>query len=584
MTQDERAARSSRERTPTLLRRLLGRLRASTGGSGRRRLARDGVAGVVLGVESVPDGLAAGLLAGVNPLAGLYAYLYGMVGAAFFTGTTLMAVQATGAMSLVVADVDLSRHDDPARALFTLTVLTGVVMVLAGVLRAGTLLRFVPTAVMTGFVTAVGINILLGQLANFTGFESDAANRVLRALDLVLHPLQVDPASLAVGLVTTAAIVLLQRTRLGSLGLVVAIGLGSLLAAGLDRLGSDVPLVADLADIPNSLPGPVLPDLRLIAPLTVAAVSLAFVGLVQGAAISAGIPNPDGSRGDPNRDFVGQGAGNLAAGLFQGMPVGGSMSASALVAASGARSRLALFVAGAVMAVTVLLFADVVGLVAMPALAALLIVVAVGTIKPAAVLSVVRSGPVQGALLAVTLVLTLLVPLQYAVLVGVGLAILAFVAQQSNRVIVRRVVPTPDGRMRECDPPPTVPPGEVVVLQPYGSLFFASAPVFRAQLPRVDEGSTPAVVVLRFRGVDHLSLSIIDVLRGYAEALAAVGSRLVLVLSSDRVIRQLEHAGVAALLGEHGIYRGGEWVGETVRHAHEDAQRWIADRGSDGAR
>ena len=536
------------------------------------------MAGIVLGVESVPDGLASGLLAGVNPLAGLYGYLYGMVGAAFFTGTTFMAVQATGAMALVVADVDLAAREDPARALFTLAVLTGVVMILAGALRAGTLLRFVPTAVMTGFVTAVGINILLGQLANFTGFASDAGNRVLRAVDLLLHPLGVDLGSLTVGVATTAAIVLLQRTALRSLGLVVAIALGSVLAAGLDRWGHDVPVVADLADIPNSLPGPVLPDLGDIAPLSLAAVSLAFVGLVQGAAISAGIPNPDGSSGDANRDFVGQGAGNLAAGLFQGMPVGGSMSASALVVASGARSRLALLVAGAVMAVTVLLFADVVGLVAMPALAALLMVVAVGTIKPAAVLSVLRTGPLQTALMAVTLVLTLLVPLQYAVLVGVGLAIVAFVAQQSNRLTVRRLVPSADGRMRECDPPPTVPAGEVTVLQPYGSLFFASAPIFRAQLPKVDEDSSPAVVVLRFRGIDQLALSILDVLRDYARELDAVGSRLVLVVSSDRVVGQLQDVGLTTLLGPDAVYRGGEWLGETVRQAYDDGRRWIADR------
>ena len=536
------------------------------------------MAGLVLGVESVPDGLASGLLAGVNPLAGLYGYLYGMVGAAFLTGTTFMAVQATGAMALVVADVDLAASDDPSRALFTLAVLTGVVMVVAGVLRAGTLLRFVPTAVMTGFITAVGINILLGQLANFTGFESDAGNRVLRAVDLLLHPLGIDLASLAVGGTTLVAILVLQRTPLKSLGLVVAIGLGSLLAAGLGRWGHDVPLVADLADIPNALPGPVWPDLGEVPALALAAVSLAFVGLVQGAAISAGIPNPDGSVSDPNRDFVGQGAGNLAAGLFQGMPVGGSMSASALLVASGARSRLALLVAGAVMAVTVLLFADIVGLVAMPALAALLIVVAVGTITPAAVVSVWRTGPLQAALMGVTLVLTLLVPLQYAVLVGVGLAIVAFVAQQSNRLTVRRLVPSPDGRMRECDPPRTVPAGAVIVLQPYGSLFFASAPVFRAQLPQVGDSSAPAVVVLRFRGIDQLALSIVDVLRGYAGELDSVGSRLVLVVSSDRVVRQLEDVGLTELLGADGVYRGGEWLGEAVRHAHEDSQRWIADR------
>ena len=98
------------------------------------------MAGLVLGIESVPDGLASGLLAGVNPLAGLYAYLYGMVGATLFTSTAFMAVQGTGAMAIIVADVDLAGRDDPAKSLFTLSIVTGVVMIMAGVLR----LRLVP--------------------------------------------------------------------------------------------------------------------------------------------------------------------------------------------------------------------------------------------------------------------------------------------------------------------------------------------------------------------------------------------------------------------------------------------------------
>jgi sulfate permease, SulP family len=197
----------------------------------RKRLRQDATAGIVLGVESVPDGLAAGLLAGVNPLAGLYAYLFGMVGAAFVTSSTFMAVQATGAMSLVVADAGLGSAPDPERAVFTLAVLTGVVMIAAGLLRGGALLRFVPTAVMTGFVTAVGVNIVLGQLGSLTGTEPEGANRVLKTVDLLLHPGRIDIASLVVGLVTMAGIVLLQRTRLGAMGLVVAVVIGSALAA-----------------------------------------------------------------------------------------------------------------------------------------------------------------------------------------------------------------------------------------------------------------------------------------------------------------------------------------------------------------
>ena len=103
----------------------------------RDTLRKDAVAGLVLGIESVPDGLAAGLLAGVNPLAGLYAYLFGTIGGSLFTSSAFMAVQATGAMAIVIADVPaVHSADDPARALFTLSVLTGIVMLAAGLAAA----------------------------------------------------------------------------------------------------------------------------------------------------------------------------------------------------------------------------------------------------------------------------------------------------------------------------------------------------------------------------------------------------------------------------------------------------------------
>ena len=124
----------------------------------------------------VPDGLAAGLLAGASPLAGLYGYLVGTLAGAVFTSSAFMAVQTTGAMAMLVADMP-EVHDaaDPARAAFTLSVLTGVVMVGAGLLKLGSVLRFVSNAVMVGFLNAVGVNIVLGQLASLTGYDGAGA-------------------------------------------------------------------------------------------------------------------------------------------------------------------------------------------------------------------------------------------------------------------------------------------------------------------------------------------------------------------------------------------------------------------------
>lgn len=180
-----------------------------------------------------------------------------------------------------------------------------------------------------------------------------------------------------VGSLTIALIVALERTRLGALGMVAAIVVTSGLVV---TIGADqVALLRQVTDVPAALPTPSLPDLSLIASLAIPALSLAFVGLVQGAAISSSVPNPDGSYPDASGDFRGQGVANIAAGLFQGMPVGGSMSATSIVTSAGARSRLALVVAGLTIVVAVLLLADAVSYVAMPALAGLLIVVGVRT-------------------------------------------------------------------------------------------------------------------------------------------------------------------------------------------------------------
>jgi SulP family sulfate permease len=542
-----------------------------------RSIRQDAVAGVVLGVQSVPDGLATGLLAGVNPLAGLYGYLVGTATGALFTSSSFMAVQGTGAMAMVLADVGAVHDaDDAQRALVTLSVLTGAVMLVAGLLKLGSVLRFVSNAVMVGFINAVGVNIVLGQLANLTGYSAEGANRVVRAVNTVIHPGRLDGQTLVIGLSTIAIIVVLERTRLGALGLVVAVVATS---AAVHLAGWEgVATLSDLGIVPDSLPRPEAPLLRLVPALIIPALSLAFVGLVQGAGISANFTNPDGSYPDASRDFAGQGAANVASGLLQGMPVGGSVSASSLNKAAGARSRQSLLVAAAVMAVVIVVFGEAVGQVAMPALAGLLILIGYRTIKPADLQSVWRTGVVQKAVLTVTFVLTMLVPLQYAVLVGVGLSVVLHVVRQSNQVTVRRRVLAADGSPIEVDPPAVLQAHDVVVLQPYGSLFFAAAPTFEAALPAVGENSVGSVVILRLRGRSDLGTTFMDVLHRYAHGLSDVGSRLVIVSANERIVEQLTVTGITELIGADGVYPGDERVGATLARAQREAQAWVEAR------
>ena len=543
-------------------------------------LRKDLGAGAVLGLVSVPDGLASGLLAGVNPVAGLYGYLFGTLAGAVATSSVLMSVQGTGAMAVVIADVP-QVHDGPDAgvALVTLGVLTGLAMLAAGLLRLGPVVRFVPNAVLSGFINAVAINIILAQLSDFTGYDGEGENRVARSIDTLLHVSSFHWLTVACGVGTILLILVLEKTPLRGLGMVLAVVAVSGAVALMGSRG--VAVVNDIAVIPDGLPRPQLPALDLVGALLVPALALAFVGLVQGAAISQSVPDPDGTYPDVSGDFRGQGVANVVAGVMQGVPVGGSMSATAMVREAGARSRLANIIASVVMAVVILLFADLAGLIAMPALAGLLMLVGFRTLKPDQVRMVWQTGPSQATVMTTTFVLTLLIPLQYAVLAGVGLSVVLYVARQSNKVTVTRWQfeegsPYPT----EVAPPEVLPAGEVVVLCAYGSLFFASAQVVESQLPQVDDASRGSVVVLRLRGKEDLGSTFIQVMVRYHEALRAAGCHLVLAGVGASVMRQLTRTGSLGTLGPENVFAAEDAVGRSLQAAMARAEALQATTGS----
>ena len=303
---------------------------------------------------------------------------------------------------------------------------------------------------------------------------------------------------------------------------------------------------------------------------------------MQGAGISANFPNPDGSYPDASRDFVGQGVANVASGVLQGMPVGGSVSASSLNKAAGARTRASLVIAGVVMAIIVVALGGPIDNIAMPALAGLLILVGVRTIKPDDLASVWKTGVPQRVVLVATFLLTIVIPLQYAVLAGVGLSVALYVVGQSNKVTIKQRLFTNDGHVTEVNPPERLPASQVVILQPYGSLFFAAAPIFAAALPAPTPQSRHSVVILRLRERSDIGSTFIDVLRRYAEGLAAVGSKLVVVSLNEQLAEQFRVTGLTDLLGIENMYGSTERLGAALEQAYRDALAWIEAQDESG--
>jgi SulP family sulfate permease len=544
----------------------------------RRTIGSDLVAGLTLGVESVPDAMASAVLAGVNPIYGLHAVMLSTPVGALFTSSVFMSVQTTSALSLIISQTPAVSGENTAQALFTLAILTGIFMLLAGLLKLGSLLRFVPNSVMTGFINGVAVLIILGQLGDLTGYYSSAPNKVLQAVDLGFNMNQVVIQSLMVGLVTILMIVLLSETRVRKMGMVIAIIVASLLVPLFNW--DAVALVEDISEIPGSLPRPVLPNLSLIPALILPAISIAIVGLVQGAGVSQNYANPNGKYPDASGDFIGQGAANVATGIFQGMPVGGSLSATSLVVSSGARSRWSNIFAGVVIAATLVLLGSFVGKLAMPALAGLLIVVGFQTLRPDEVETVWKTGNVQRVVMTITFIGTLLVPLQYAVLLGVGLSILLFVFDQSNKVRLYEWVLDDGGLPLEQPAPDELPSDNAIILVPYGSLFYAAAHTFEEALPSIEDTHN-AVVILHLRGRSEVGSTLLAILERYAERLKDNGSKLMLAEVSRNVRHQLVHTGQIQTIGWENIYMATERFGESLLDAYGDAKRWIKENSGD---
>ena len=545
----------------------------------RGSLRQDLLAGLNSALGSAPDGMANGILAGVNPVYGLYGSMAGPIAGGMVTSTKLMVITSTSAAAIAANQMLGSRSAEAReQALFLMVLLIGAFQILFGVLRFGRLIRFVSYSVMTGFLSGVAMLMVLSQVPTVSGYEATGSNKVAETLDVLLNFRELDVTSLGLAALTLLLIITLTRTRLGNLGSLVAIAVPSVVVA-LFGLQS-VRIVEDVSPIPRGLPAPFWPSLSSLSwDLVSGAIAIAAILLVQGTGVSQSVPNPDGSRTSVSRDFIAQGVANLAAGFFRGLPVGGSLSSTALSVMAGPRTRMAAIFTGVWMAGIILIFPGVVSLIAMPALGALLIHAGITTIKPSEVASIWNTGWPSRLVSVTTFLAILFLPIQVAVGIGVVFSALLYVTQSSTDVVVVELAKRPDGRIEERKAPRQLPPDAVTVLDVYGHLFFAGARTLERLLPRPQD-SQNAVVILRLRSQATLGATLIEVLANYADKLREMNGRLYLSGVGSKAYDQIIRTGKLHLSGPVQAYEATPIRGQSTLQAVADAKTWLVDQGA----
>ncbi len=403
----------------------------------------DILAGLVVALALIPEAIAFSIIAGVDPKIGLYASFSMAVVIAIAGGRPGMISAATAAMALLMVDLV---KDHGLEYLFAATILTGLLQIGAGVLGLARVMRFVSNSVMTGFVNALAILIFLAQLPE------------LRDVGWQTYPM------VAAGL---AIIYLLPRfTTVIPSPLVSIIVLTAVSVA----FPMEVRTVADLGELPSSLPVFLIPDipfnLDTLLILLPYAVPLAVVGLLESLLTASIVDDLTDTGSNRNRESTGQGIANIATGFLGGMAGCAMIGQSVINVKSGGRGRLSTFIAGIVLLILVVGLGDIVGRVPMPALVAVMIMVSIGTFSWGSIRSL-RTHPRTSSVVMVATVVVVVAThnLAIGVLVGVLLSGIFF-AWKISQIFQMSSTISDDGRRR------------TYVVK--GQVFYASAEQFLA--------------------------------------------------------------------------------------------------------
>jgi len=401
----------------------------------------DVLAGIVVALALIPEAVAFSIIAGVDPKVGLYASFSIAVIIAFAGGRPGMISAATGAMALLIVDLV---KDHGLEYLFATTVLTGLIQVIAGVVGLARVMRFVSNSVMTGFVNALAILIFLAQLPELTG------------VSWITYPM------VAAGLIIIYGLPRLTSVVPSPLVTIVVLTAVSM------AFGLNVRTVGDMGELPSSLPTFLLPDIPLnLEALTIVlpyAIPLAIVGLLESMMTATIVDDLTDTKSNKHRESTGQGIANVATGFLGGMAGCAMIGQSVINIKSGGRGRLSILAAGAVLLALVVGLGDIVGRIPMPALVAVMIMVAIGTFNWKSIGNL-RSHPRTSSvvMLATVAVVVATHNLAYGVFVGVLLSGIFF-AWKIGQIFGVHSTMSDDGRVRTY----------VVT----GQVFYASAETF----------------------------------------------------------------------------------------------------------
>ena len=527
----------------SLMRELTPQLVHSLKHYSREDFSKDLISGVIVAIIALPLSIALALASGVSPEQGLYTAIVAGFLISALGGSKVQIVGPTAAFATIVAGI-VARSG--MEGLATATILAGIMLILMGVLRMGSMIKFIPYTITTGFTAGIAVTILIGQLKDFFGLTfTHSPVETMEKVEEVVHTFHtVNLAAVGVGCLALAILIgwpkVFQKIPASLIAVIVTAGAVKLLSLPVNTIG-------DLYTISSDLPKFTLPAISYstISAVLPDAFTIAVLAAIESLLSAVVADEMIGSRHNSNMELVAQGVGNAASALFGGIPATGAIARTAANIKNGGRSPIAGMVHAVVLLLVLVLLMPYAALIPMPCIAAILFQVAYNMSGWRTVVKVVNHSPKSDvAVLVVTFLLTVVFDLVVAIAVGLSLACLLFMKRMAEVADVKEwayVEDTGDdqGRLKPV-------PAHVMVYEFTGPLFFGAAD----KIPHIERNTGRNVLILRMRAVPAMDITALNSLRRLYEECKSKDIRVLFSHVNEQPMTVFKKSGMFDLVGE----------------------------------
>lgn len=515
-------------------------------GYSKKQFIKDVISGIIVAIIALPLSIALAIASGVTPECGLYTAIIAGFFISLLGGSRVQIGGPTAAFVVIIYGIVEQFGLD---GLIAATILAGIFLIIMGICRFGSLIKYIPYTITTGFTCGIGVSLLVGQLKDFLGLSiKSVPSEFIEKIGAYIKNIStIDVTTVLIGVLSLAILVLFPLITDKIPSSLVAIIVTTLVVkfAGLNvnTIGSVY------GELSSSLPLPHIPSVTfemlqsLISPAFTIAL-LAGIESLLSCVVSDGMI---GDKHNSNAELIGQGVGNIFSGLFGGIPATGAIARTAANVKNGGRTPIAGMVHSVTLLVTLLVLMPTAALIPMTTLAAVLIVVAWNMCDWSTFFRLVRTAPKSDIIVLVgTFLLTVIFDLVVAIEVGIVVSALLFMKRMSEVSDIKswKYIEEPDVADGEAEKLMSVSK-EIRVFEIVGPMFFAAA----EQLARIDSKRYTKVVVIRMRSVPAVDASAMHSLHGLADRAEKKGIKLVFSHVNEQPLSVMKKDGFYERIG-----------------------------------